>query len=98
MENLKRILAGGLLFTLVLSSVVTYSSKSIAKTQKENEDQKVICIDAGHQTRANTGKEPIGPGANPIKMKVTGGCKRLCNARTRVQAQSRNSQKTQKRA
>ena len=74
MKNMKRILAGGLLFTLVLSSVVTYSSKSIAKTQKENEDQKVICIDAGHQTRANTKLEPIGPGAKAKKMKVTGGC------------------------
>lgn len=35
--------------------------------------QKVIVIDAGHQKKANTKLEPIGPGAKQKKMKVTGG-------------------------
>lgn len=36
--------------------------------------KKKIAIDAGHQTRANLGVEPIGPGAKQKKMKVSGGC------------------------
>lgn len=35
--------------------------------------EKLIAIDAGHQTNANMDKEPIGPGAEEEKAKVTGG-------------------------
>lgn len=34
---------------------------------------KLIVIDAGHQSKADTSKEPIGPNASQMKMKVTGG-------------------------
>lgn len=48
-------------------------SKKI-RTGKEPAPKKKIAIDAGHQYRANSGLEPIGPGAKTKKMKVSGGC------------------------
>ena len=44
-----------------------------AKTAQAEEKQKVIVIDAGHQTRAMSATEPIGPGSSQRKAKVTGG-------------------------
>ena len=34
-------------------------------------DSRVIVIDAGHQRRGDSNKEPIGPGASQTKAKVT---------------------------
>ncbi|MFR4776287.1 MAG: N-acetylmuramoyl-L-alanine amidase family protein, partial [Lachnospira sp.] len=33
----------------------------------------IICIDPGHQSRGNNGKEPEGPGSHTMKTKVAGG-------------------------
>lgn len=43
-----------------------------AETKQVQKDFLVV-IDPGHQIRANTGQEPVGPGANETKIKVTGG-------------------------
>ena len=50
------------------SEVSTNPEKKI-EVQKEF----LVVIDPGHQDRANTTPEPVGPGAKETKMKVTGG-------------------------
>ncbi len=40
---------------------------------KQSGSGRLVVIDAGHQAKANTGKEPIGPGATEMKTKVAGG-------------------------
>ncbi len=43
------------------------------ESAEEEADALLICIDAGHQSKANTEKEPIGPGSSTTKAKVAGG-------------------------
>lgn len=75
-----------LCIVLMLSSVLylfptAYASAETAQTddadteeeEVEEEDQKVVVIDAGHQTHAMSATEPIGPGSSTRKAKVTGG-------------------------
>lgn len=68
-EIMKRILSVFLMMVMLLS-VCTLGA---GKTANAEERQKVIVIDAGHQTHAMSATEPIGPGASQKKAKVTGG-------------------------
>ena len=66
---MKRNISMCLSAVLLLSLCVT----GAAQTAQAEEKQKVIVIDAGHQTRAMSATEPIGPGSSQRKAKVTGG-------------------------
>lgn len=66
---MKRIISMCLSAVLLLSLCAT----GAAKIAQAEEKQKVIVIDAGHQTRAMSATEPIGPGSSQRKAKVTGG-------------------------
>ena len=47
--------------------------KEIVEPYDPTNSSRVIVIDAGHQRKGNSEKEPIGPGATQMKAKVTGG-------------------------
>lgn len=71
---MKRILSIVLTLAIVFTGVTVYTQdETVANATKTKKEKKVIVIDAGHQTRAMSAKEPIGPGAKKKKAKVTGG-------------------------
>lgn len=57
----------------VTSEEVTAQLSEISEEKPESEKGYLIAIDAGHQEKGNSAKEPIGPGADETKAKVAGG-------------------------
>jgi len=53
-----------------------------SSTPSKPKNKSVIVIDPGHQKKANTEKEPIGPGATETKAKVTGGATGVSTGQT----------------
>lgn len=68
--NRIKIIALLLLCTVLLAN---FPLKSSAAEKDDESSGPLIVIDAGHQAKGNSEKEPIGPGASEMKAKVAGG-------------------------
>ncbi len=59
--------------SILLDGSVYYVASRYLKEKSDSVNGYLVVIDAGHQRRGNSEKEPVGPGATEMKAKVTGG-------------------------
>lgn len=73
--DIKNKLRRGTAFLLLLAAAVQLFGNEVQAAKKEDQEagQKVVAIDAGHQLKGNSSKEPNGPGSKTMKAKVTSG-------------------------
>ncbi len=58
---------------LLMAAIVTFSLSTSAFAASVASNGKIVCIDPGHQAKANTATEPIAPGSAITKAKVAAG-------------------------
>lgn len=58
---------------IFMDDSVYYISSEYLRQKVEGQNGYLVVIDAGHQSKGNSEKEPIGPGASEMKAKVSGG-------------------------